>query len=344
LSSSEPDIRFPHNCSFRGISEFSKRLIEFPSKDRLVIDTGPERFFSPTAMLMLAKACRARGRKNPEETLVYRGLGRHSYANNLGFSEALNIKDKPYPRGAFGGYTYIPISGMSRAELSEYSADNFVELGEAIEHRCSDIARIVSREGEGPLHYFVTRAFREIFRNCFEHAEVDNVAFCAQYWPSKGRVEICIVDRGIGMLESLNESKHHRPLSDREALYFSLMPGVSSKAWRAKKKKASQRSEWDNSGYGLFFSHQLFGAMGHFFVASGSNGLLVNRGGVSDYECAVEGTVVSASLNLSQKHEFEGVMNAVRDKAAKVKERLGVKSIDFASIQAFLKNDERFDW
>lgn len=214
------------------------------------------------------------------------------------------------------------------------------ELGDAIERRCREIAQIVAQDRSDDLRDTLARSFCEIFRNCFEHGEAQSAVFCAQYWRSLDVVEICVADRGIGVCRSLNESKYTKPNSDEEALAFSLMPGVSSKAWRHKKKRAAQRSVWDNAGYGLFFSHQLFGKLGHFYIASGSSSLYLDREKYQILPCTIEGTLVSMRMSLADESQIVGALKETRNLASKVKERLGVKSLDYKSVQAFLRSGE----
>lgn len=332
-------FKVPKFCRPNSLAAFSMELSEAPECKKVIIDTGLERFLTPTALIFIAKVCRERRRRYPEERVFYRGLREHKYANNLGFSEALNIKDKPYPQGAFGGKTYIPISVMQRDSLEAYAAENWVELGDAIQVKCENLARVVSQDRSDALRKLLADSFREIFRNVFEHGEVNTAVFCVQYWAKPDKVEICIADRGVGVYNSLNTSKHTKPSSDREALYFSLMPGVSSKAWRNKKKKAHQKSDWDNSGYGLFFAHQLFGELGHFFLASGSAGLLLTGKTVRDVDCSLEGTLVSMSIDLSDEKKIKSVLSKIQSEAHRVKQKLGVKSVSFQSVEAYLNGE-----
>ena len=291
-------------------------------------------------MIFLAKVCRCRNRKHDGELLRYTGLDRHGYANNLGFSEALNLEGRPFPQGAFGGRNYIPMSALFRDELEIEASNIDGALGDAIQGKCEEIAQIVSQGRGDALRSVVARSFCEIFRNTFEHGGSDSAVFCAQYWPNKEVVEICIADRGMGIMESLQESKHTKPENDREALYLSLMPGVSSKAWRHKKKRSHQKSVWDNAGYGLFFYHQLFGNLGSFFIASEGHALSIQPKQFDDFECRIEGTLVSMMLDLSDEQALESQIKYIADLAAKVKQRIGVKSICFESVQGFLQSGE----
>lgn len=331
-------ISFPRNNSLLSLAQFSEELAGIPEQQELNICVGSKRFLYPTCMIYIAKACRQRARRYRKEKIVYTGLNHLGYANNMGFSEVLKLKGNPYQQGAFGGESYIPISSMNLDELQENAVENSYELGDAIAARSDSIARIVSQDRSQQLRSALSRSFCEIFRNTFEHGGVEQAVFCAQYWRQLDEVEICIADRGIGVLSSLNESKYTKPDTEEEALHFALMPGVSSKAWRNKKKKAHQKSVWDNAGYGLFFAQNLFGKLGKFYIASGETSLYLNSDSIKTYPCSVDGTLVSMRLKLSDEDQISRVIEETAGLAFKVKERLGVKSLDYKSVAAFLRS------
>ena len=125
-------------------------------------------------------------------------------------------------------------------------------------------------------------------------------------------------------MRSLNESKYTKPKSDTEALGFSLMPGVSSKAWRHRKKKSAQKSVWDNAGYGLVFAHQLFGKLGHFYIASGNSSLYLDKDKYLEIPCAIEGTLVSMRMSLADETSITSALSHTGHVAALVKDWLVV--------------------
>ncbi|WP_430463329.1 hypothetical protein [Tabrizicola sp.] len=272
-----------------------------------------------------------------EEKQVFTGLKNHSYANNLGFSNALSIKGDPYPQGAFGGKSYIPLSVLERKKLEEIAAQEFKHIGDVIHSHCEQLARVVSQHRSESLRRVLAISFREVFRNVFEHSGADNAVFCAQYWPSRDTVEICIADRGIGFSKSLSEDSRFQNLTDRSALMYSLMPGVSSKAKMFKKKKSIQKSDWDNAGYGLFFAHRLFRKFGWFGLASGSQSVFFsNTKPFSSKPTLIEGSLVSMRLDLSNVEAIEREIKQIQTDAADVKARLGVNGLKLSSIEAYL--------
>jgi anti-sigma regulatory factor (Ser/Thr protein kinase) len=329
---------FPSSVQFGDLNRFSREVMDIPKTSSLLFKTGHLRTFTPTSMVYLAKTCRFRARTNPKQQVKFAGLHKHDYANNLGFSEALKLVDNPFPKGAYGGETYLPLSTMRIEDLLCVVQKESCELGDAIQIECEKIAKVVSQKKSEILERMLADSFREIFRNVFEHSGAPVAGYCVQYWPSRDVVEVCIADRGMGFAKSLAEEKTLGEMTDRKALLMSLMPGISSKARANKKKKSHQKSEWDNSGFGLFSAHRLFGKFGWFGLASGQRYVFCENGsGVSDGTAFVEGSIVSLRLNLSDVDAMEREVQQIRRDAATVKERLGVNRIKMSSVEAFLQ-------
>lgn len=61
---------------------------------------------------------------------------------------------------------------------------------------------------------------------------------------------------------------------------------------------------------------------------------------VKSFDCVMDGTLVSLKLDLSCEDRIEEVVNEISKRAQKIKERLGVKSLDIKSIDAYLKANE----
>ncbi len=295
---------------------------------------------SPTAIIWLTKGIRQCVRRIGAENITLYGLGRHTYANNLGFSEALKIVGNPFPQRAFGGHNYIPLSAMRLEDIERDAMLKADHLGDAITRECVEISHVVSRRLSEELDFIVARSFTEIFRNVFEHSGVKVAGYSAQYWPGPQIVEICISDRGMGVHSSLAENKYLESQDERESLYLALMPGLSAKAWRHKKKKSNQKSPWDNFGFGLYFAHRLFGKLGHFFMASGTRAVLIENGaGARDLQCSIEGTIVSLRLDLSDEQRINKCLGQISEEAHDVKQKIGTRSVDFASVEAYLQKD-----
>ncbi|MCX7827997.1 MAG: hypothetical protein N2315_02190 [Thermanaerothrix sp.] len=117
---------------------------------------------------------------------------------------------------------------------------------------------------------------REMIRNIPEHSEAGEVWHCAQYWPSKNKVELSLLDEGIGIYESLSSNSIYSNAisSDKDALELSLRPGVSRKFSPNTGKQNVYDDFWKNSGYGLYMASQICANLGgSFLIASGSSAL-----------------------------------------------------------------------
>ncbi|MCE8526252.1 hypothetical protein KBY23_13345 [Ruegeria pomeroyi] len=139
------DAYFPSSNSISDLCKFSKELMEEEEKAKFHISAKRLGFVTPTTMIFLAKTCRQRARKFKDEQRVYHGLSALSYANNLGFSDALSLQGRPFRQGAFGGKSYIPITNIIRRRLEESAAENGTQIGDEIEARCGTLADVVSQ-------------------------------------------------------------------------------------------------------------------------------------------------------------------------------------------------------
>lgn len=139
----EGHVHFPYHLTPETLSEFSWEVHNLPATDKLFFWAGPSRFMSPTALILLPKICASRWRKHKSEGMAFYNLEGLTYADNLGFSDALRLRGQPYPQGAFGGRNYIPISSMRKKTLDTWAAEQWVELGDAIQAQCDEIAPVV---------------------------------------------------------------------------------------------------------------------------------------------------------------------------------------------------------
>lgn len=306
----------------------------------VIFDASTIKWVTPTTMTFLAKIWGTVGRNTNGSTIRVKGLEKNQYAINMGFAEALNLEGNPFPKKALGNENYKPMSVLNRDELNKRAALEFLHFNDVVQKYSESLAKVVTRDKSPRVMRAIENSFREIIRNVFEHSGSDNATYCVQYWPSQDEVEICISDRGVGIATSLSEEAKFANLNDDDALLMCLMPGVSARALRNKKKASHQRSDWDNAGYGLFFCKEIFGNLGHFGLVSNRAGILVRDGVVEQFEANIDGTLVSMRLKLSDIDALEAIVSEVGSKASEIKQRLGVKNLTPESVKAFLLNQE----
>jgi anti-sigma regulatory factor (Ser/Thr protein kinase) len=139
-------------------------------------------------------------------------------------------------------------------------------------------------------------SFAELVENVHRHAGTTPSAFaCAQVYPAKRKITLCIVDTGMGVRASI-ETGANRTLADRlqdeMAVKLATLPLVTSKPGR-------------HSGYGLYVVSELAVRNGGTFrIFSGNELLTLYRKGWrrQEYQATVPagwaGTWIAILLNL----------------------------------------------
>jgi len=149
--------------------------------------------------------------------------------------------------------TYVPISilhrdaGVERERLeSLFSQMIYQVVGATIGAR-------------NAIYYPIS----ELVTNIFEHSEENNGYIFGQYYPTKGHLDMCIVDTGRGLAATYAEEKNIH-LSDEEAI-AEVMSGHSTKHNKER-------------GYGVRTSKRVVceALGGSFIIVSGSKALIAN--------------------------------------------------------------------
>src|SRR5690606_39484379 len=81
-----------------------------------------------------------------------------------------------------------------------------VNPGEVLENYGENLINILTQNKDKNVTDVLRYSIREILRNIVEHSESDKFSFCAQYLPSKQRVNFAVLDRGIGLSKSLSNN------------------------------------------------------------------------------------------------------------------------------------------
>ena len=268
-------LALPDKLELHNLLQFARRLDAVRECDRFVLDMGKERHFPPFPMLFLvAKISEFRARHSSARIELLHQEA-HSYAAHMGFFRAAGFEFGNEVGEARGSARYLPIRSLTRAQLSvESGAQPSAELGDLIQVHADDIAEMISRDSGRKSDFFnvLSYSVREMIRNVFEHSGADKVFYCAQYWPAKEKVEVCLLDRGIGIRQSLGTNPNFRYKTDKEAVEMSLWPGVSGKTHL---RPVSEN--WANSGYGLYMTSRLSRHGGNFTMASGDACIVLSR-------------------------------------------------------------------
>lgn len=237
----------------------------------------------------------------------------NTYADTMRFYRATGInKGKSFDID-YGNCNYLPITRLDLKDLRDESRSNLEYIQDNIERKAIDMATVLSRNSlqlKKLLKYVLT----EIMRNVPEHSNADSIWYCAQYWPTKDRVELAIIDEGIGIKNSLLSNYAYNDIidSDRTALEYALKPGISSKFAPGTTNNA--KDEWANSGFGLYMISSLCANLeGSFTIASGDSLFEVKKDTSSEnliythHPCSISGTALRIYLKPSKINDYESV-------------------------------------
>jgi len=287
-------ITVPDQLDLASSLRFSRALQSQPEAEEYVFDFQHLRWLEPFPMLYFANQLKRFARQRRGSRLLVGNYRHLSYAGHMGFFRAFGLDFGKRPGQAKGNDRYLPITILAVADLEQEAASSYREIGLVVETRSHGLARLLTQQDGGDLVDTLAYSFREMIRNVVAHARSENVEYCAQYWPTKQRVEIAILDTGVGLRASLSENPFLEPDDDREALNLCLLPGVSGKMYEG--KNSDPYDEWQNSGYGLYVTSRLCGNEGAFFICSGDTGLLLGHSRRQYLKSDFKGTALSLVL------------------------------------------------
>ena len=287
-------IPVPRRLLLEATIKFAQELLNIPEADEYIFDFSRTGRIEPFALIFLSSELQRFRVNRSSSTHRVRGIESCTYAANMGFFKAFGVDYGKRPGEAKGSNTYIPITIFDAEAFRTGASENFEQVGEFIEKKAQEMSTVLCRVDSGNLFETLTYSIREIIRNVIEHSNTKKFGLCAQYWPTYHLVELSIIDRGIGIKDSLNSNKALEISSDREALNFSLMPGVSSKAVVSKNRK--HYDVWANSGFGLYLTSRLCREGGSFFIASGTSGLYLSESKRRYLDTPFQGTALKLTL------------------------------------------------
>lgn len=244
--------------------------------------------------------------------------------------KTLTAKSAPYLK-RMGLFNFLGVkSGISIEEHEP--AGRFIPLtqiknSEELSHFIKEIIPLLHLEPVqvDPIRYVVS----ELVRNVIEHAASQTGAIVsAQYYPKSNRIAIGIVDTGLGIKKTINQS--HIAKTHIDAIRLALIPGITGTT------KMEGGTEY-NAGAGLFFiktmakvNHDFFmiysGNALYKLLKSGSNKLFADpfkdNHSKSENLPLWNGTVVGIDISLNKTKEFSELLGLIRDVYSKtVKER-----------------------
>jgi hypothetical protein len=301
-------IKVPVNLTPDTVVPFSRVIDSFPVGERYIFDLAHLNYVEPFGMLLCAAvlrrfiAERRTADQTPTPEFVAVGHQDNSYAAHMGFYQSFGLDYGKAPGQARGSSTYLPITELPISEL--YKRARYGPVGRAIEEEAERLTRILLQQEFGATFEAVSYALCEVIRNVVDHSGAESLWYAAQYWHRRDRVEIALLDQGIGIRKSLRRNPQHDVPTDREALLLAIRPGVSG-APPPKEEDMFRHDPWQNTGYGLFVTSMLGAERGAFAICSGSAYLSLANGWRHIHDCRLPGVALRLVLRTTDEERIK---------------------------------------
>ena len=330
-------INFPKNLTTTSALKFGEDLRSLPLVEHYELDFTESNWIEPfSALIASSEITRFKYRVNtPIKVLNHQHM---SYAAHIGFFQSFGLVFGNSPGGVAGSMAYHPIQILTSESIQSEANSLDLPVGEIMERHADRLAKVLCQADSGNVHDTLQYSMREIMRNVVEHSGADRIAFCAQYWPTKERVEVGVMDWGVGIKRGLQQNPKLKPESDGDAIKLALMPGISGKAGSANQRLTDSR--WRNSGYGLYMTSRLCRSGGTFLLASGNSGVMLSGQDMAPMNWGLEGTSIRMQMNVSNLPKLKGELDRFSAEAHNFRQKSrGVEYLDPSAVSKALLKD-----
>ncbi|CAB3785923.1 hypothetical protein LMG28614_02239 [Paraburkholderia ultramafica] len=316
VTSSEEQVLHVKRLDLHGAIDTARGLEALPEAPVYVIDFSALEWTEPFGLLFFARKLRKFADSRKPSRCRAINYQEHGYAAHMGFFQSFGLGFGKDPGEALGSTRYVPITSMRIEDLEREAASDYVDVRDTIEARCASLATVLTHSEGGDLQHTLGYSLREIFRNVLEHSQADTIWYAAQYWPTKGLVELSILDEGIGVRQSLSRNPHLNIHDDEDALRYALLPGVSGVAFRGGPRQ--RRDEWANSGYGLFMTSQICARGGNFVICSGTSGIMLENGEQKSLAVDIAGTALRLQIHVPEIRALNEALEDLRKRGTSI--------------------------
>lgn len=333
-------VKFPSNCSEQNIFSFCTEVEKHAGVEELLIDFSFMGRIELFSMAYVAKHIRDFNRNNKNTTVQCTGYQNKEYASNMAFFRAFGLKHGREPNCKDGNSSFVPFTILRIQTIVDEASKEWKEAQDVIEKRSEHLAKILSREEDGNLVDALTFSIREIMRNVLEHSRSRSIEYCAQFWPTYNKVEIAIIDNGIGLRQSLSANPFIQVQSDSDAIQQALMPAISSKNFKG--ARIDRDNPWHNSGFGLYMISRICRLGGSFLICSGDHGIVLSEHGKQHIDLGhqTNGTAVRMVLNTRKLTGLNQMLSKFKDDGYEIaKEIKGVGMYTASAASQMLSRD-----
>ncbi|MEY4211742.1 MAG: hypothetical protein RLZ92_2123 [Pseudomonadota bacterium] len=302
------DIQYPSTCDAKAIFNFCDEIEARHGLERVIIDFSNMGRIEPFTMVYVAKYIRDFCRRNKDTVVSCKGHTTKDYAANMGFFRAFGLRHGREPNCVVGNDRFVPYTILRIQTIVDEAVKEWDIEQEVIERRSAHLSEILAQQKTGNLVDALTYSIREIMRNVYEHSQSKSIEYCAQYWPCYSKVEIAIVDHGIGLRKSLQHNPHIQVENHCDAIQQALMPAISSKNFQG--AIINTNDPWHNSGFGLYMINRICRLGGSFLICSGDHGIILDENGKEHIEIPhlCNGTAVRMVLNTDRLTELSTML------------------------------------
>lgn len=266
----EQTIYFAGNSNLANVFHFCKSLDNINNSSPIIIDFSTMGRVDPFALLYTSNAIKNLCSANPDIQLNFKNYHSRTYPSNMGFFKSFGLNFGKNIGELSGGKNFLPICKINLEDISEISKNEWRDEQDILEEKAEQLAKILSRNTNDEILKTLIYSITEIMRNVFEHSESREIYYCAQHWPSYKKVDIAILDNGIGLKKSLLKNPHLDINNYSEAIQLSMMPGISSTNYKGS-KRVDKSDKWRNTGFGLYMASRLGRNGGQIAICSGNH-------------------------------------------------------------------------
>ncbi|MCX9490874.1 sensor histidine kinase [Vibrio cholerae] len=301
-------IFFPTQLGRDTLHDFFLDLELSKNEPEICVDCSTLNFSYPSGMLVAGSKIRAWIKHRRDAGLVTKKKGHdstknvHGYLRHLGFFQFIGMGEGNDVGQASGSMTYLPITRIEKPAFNAATQDIqdwYDEIISQTRRFANLLSGTLDYNEENKLYHY---ALREIIRNVFEHSTVDECYLCGQRW-ADGRVEVAVVDEGVGISTSLKRSFHIE--SEIAALRMAIKPGISSTT-----HIVETDNTYGNSGFGLYVLEQLASSFGWFMIGSGTAKLVSQSNIINEQKLNFDGTYIGLRLNRAP-NQFSGLLDDI---------------------------------
>ncbi|MGD9488164.1 MAG: hypothetical protein AB7W47_09085 [Calditrichaceae bacterium] len=305
---------FPHELTMDSSIQFINHIFDNTGHDEYMFDFNNLSWIEPFSLLYVSKHIKEFLDLNKKSNIQFNIPNNKihsrdclSYADHMAFFRSCGFGFGTKVVKKKGNNNYIPITSMPIKKLDKKANNRYTKIHNIIEEEAQRLSQVLTHTNNGPVFDVISYSFREIIRNVYEHSNSESYEYCGQYWPTKQKAELCLIDNGIGLKASLLNNPYLEIENDRDAVLMSYLPGISGKMYKGVKKV--KHDVWQNSGYGLYMLNRICrNGNGSFFLASYSSGIMVERNDKIDFTTKVKGTCIRLVLDISSINNLRDIL------------------------------------